>query len=113
MRRRWQSPLAGTTSYAKEFSALGPRDKQGRSLRELDLKERLFRYPCSFLIYSAAFDALPAPALDYLYRRLWLILTGGVNDRAYATLTAAERRAVLEILRETKPNLPPYFYQDR
>ena len=53
-------PVRGTTSFAKDFTARGPRDHQGRSLRDFDLKTRLFRYPCSYLIYSKAFDALPA-----------------------------------------------------
>jgi hypothetical protein len=108
---RLEAPVSGTTDFAKEFAAAGPQDKRGRSLRELDLKRRLFRYPCSFLIYSEAFDALPPPALDYLYRRLWLVLTGQAGEKEFAGLTAEDRRAVLEILRETKPNLPAYFRQ--
>jgi hypothetical protein len=103
------APLGGTSDFAKEFAAAGPRDKQGRSLRELDLKRRLFRYPLSFLIYSEAFDALPQPALDYFYRRLWLVLTGEAKEKGFAALSGEDRRAVLEILRETKPNLPDYF----
>lgn len=63
-------PITGTSPFAKEFAALGPRDKQGRSLRDLDLKTRLLRYPCSPLVYSDAFDALPAPAKDYVCQRL-------------------------------------------
>lgn len=55
----FDSPVEGTTSFAKEFSARGPQDTQGRSLRQLDLTARLFRFPCSYLIYSDAFAALP------------------------------------------------------
>lgn len=106
---RFQSPIKGTSSYAQDFAARGPRDKQGRSLRDLDLQQRLFKYPCSFLIYSEAFDALPKPALDYLYRRLYLVLTGQAKEKEFANLSAGDRRAALEILRETKRNLPDYF----
>ena len=106
---RLQSPVSGTSNFAKEFAALGPKDKQGRSLRDFDLKHRLFRYPCSYVIYTTAFDSLPKPALDYLYRKLWLVLTGQAQEKEFAALTASDRKAILEILRETKQNLPDYF----
>ncbi|MEP7271207.1 MAG: hypothetical protein ABI882_06860 [Acidobacteriota bacterium] len=109
----WQSPISGTTSFAREFAVQGPRDKQGRSLRDLDLKQRLFRYPCSYLIYSEAVDALPGPALDELYKQLWLALTGETKDKELAAIPAVDRRAVLDILRQTKPNLPAYFQQEK
>ena len=67
------------------------------------------RYPCSFMIYSAAFDELPAPARDAIYRRLWRILSGGDSAEKFARLSAADRRAIAEILRDTKPGLPAYF----
>ena len=41
------------------FPQRGPRDRKGRSLRDFDFKTRLFRYPLSYMIYSAQFDALP------------------------------------------------------
>jgi hypothetical protein len=53
------SPIKGTSGFAEQFEQLGPKDKQGRSLRQFDLGTRLFKYPCSYLIYSEAFDALP------------------------------------------------------
>jgi hypothetical protein len=56
---RLEAPMRGTSTFASEFAATGPRDSAGRSLKDLDLNHRLFRYPCSFLIYSDAFNALP------------------------------------------------------
>lgn len=106
---RLNAPLRGTTEFAKDFPALGPRDLQGRTLRDLDLQKRLFRYPCSYLIYSDAFDALPPQALDAVYRGLWQVLSGQSTDKAFARFSAPDRQAVLEILRATKPNLPAYF----
>ena len=103
------SPVRGTSSFAKEFVAAGPRDRAGRSLRDLDLNRRMFRYPCSFLIYSEAFDALPKPALEYFYRRLWEVLNGIDNDNSFKSLASADRKAILSILRQTKPDLPSYW----
>ena len=110
---RWQSPISGTSTFAKDFAAQAVRDKQGRSLRDLDLSRKLFRYPCSYLIYSEAFEALPKPALDELYKQLWLALTGQSKNKEFAAIPAADRQAVLEILRQTKRNLPEYFQQEK
>jgi hypothetical protein len=106
---RLEAPVQGTSTFTKEFAAAGPKDSTGRSLRDLDLNRRMFRYPCSFLIYSEAFDALPKPALDYFYRRLWDVLTGKDKDEAFATLTRSDREAILSILRQTKADLPSYW----
>jgi hypothetical protein len=101
-----EGPIAGTSDFAREFAARGPRDPRGRSLRDFDLKRRIFRYPCSYLIYSDAFDALPGPAKEYVYRRLLEVLTGREQGDGYKTLSAEDRRAILEILLATKPGLP-------
>ena len=99
-------PVAGTTTYARDFATLGPRDDRGRSLRDFDLERRLFRHPCSYLIYSEAFDALPEPARNFVYKRLLEVLTSLEPAKGYERLAAADRRAILEILLATKPNLP-------
>jgi len=108
-----EAPLTGkmksTSGFAEKFAALGPADRKGRSLRQLDLGRRLMRYPCSYMIYSEAFDALPAEAKSVIYSRMWQILSGQENAPKYAPLTAVDRQAILEILRETKPGLPNYF----
>jgi hypothetical protein len=102
--------VSGSSGFAQRFAASGPRDKNGRSLHELDLSRRLMKYPCSYLVYSAAFDALPPAARDPIYRRMWDILSGADrSDRYRAALTVADRRAVVEILKDTKHDLPAYF----
>lgn len=103
------SQIVGTSEFAAEFAARGPRDRQGRSLRDLDLRRRLVKYPCSYLIYSKAFDALPAPLRDEVYRGLWDILTRTARNDEYAHLSTADRTAILDILRETKTGLPGYW----
>lgn len=101
--------IVSTSGFAEVYSSQGPFDGRGRSLRRLDLEERLLRHPCSPLVYSAAFDALPARALDAVYRRMWTVLSGAAAEPRYARLSRADRLAVVEILRDTKPNLPDYF----
>ncbi len=100
-----EAPIRGTSGFAEEFAAGGPRDQKGRSLRDLDLDTRLMKYPCSYLIHSAAFDALPAPVKDYVSRRLYAVLKGTDRSDKFAHLTSSDRRAIFAILQDTKPEL--------
>lgn len=102
-------PVEGNPQFITDFTAQSVRDSKGRSLRDFDLKTRLFKYPCSFLIYSESFDAIPAVMREQLLRSLHDILTGKNTDPQFTRLSAEDRLAILEILRETKPNLPDYW----
>lgn len=101
--------VTGSTDFARRFESLGPRDSRGRSLREFDLRARLFKYPCSYLIYSEQFDALPDAAKSYIYRRLWQVLTGRDDSAAFSHLPDGLRDSLYEILRQTKAGLPAYW----
>jgi hypothetical protein len=102
-------PVKGTSGFADVFTKGGRRDARGRSLRDLDLQRRLLRYPCSYMIYTEAFDALLPAAKDAIYARMWAVLSGRLTEPRYRRLTASDRRAVVEILSETKRDLPPFF----
>ena len=99
----FEEPVAGNTTFATDFAKTGPYDRRGRSLRELDLNKRLLRYPLSYLVYSEQFDALPAPAKDQFFRRVREILTNENSSKDFAHLSDADRKAILEILADTKP----------
>jgi hypothetical protein len=102
--------IRGTSGFAERFAAGGPHDRKGRSLYELDLNKRLMKYPCSYLIYSPSFEALPPLAKDPIYKRLWEVLSGQEEDPRYqSVLSLAESSAIVEILRDTKKDLPAYF----
>jgi hypothetical protein len=102
--------VRGQSGFAERFSSTGPRDRRGRSLHELDLNRRLMKYPCSYLIDSPAFDALPPRAKAPIYTRLWQVLSGEERDARYQkALSRADRQAIVEILRDTKNGLPSYF----
>jgi hypothetical protein len=101
---KFPHPIRGTSGFTRSFEARGPRDSRGRSLRDLDLDTRLFKYPLSFLIYSEGFDYLPGAAKEYVYRRLDELLTGSDRSPTFSNLSTADRRAILEILRATKPD---------
>jgi hypothetical protein len=101
--------IRGNSGFAEKFTAVGPRDGKGRSLRELDLETRLLKYPCSYMIYSVGFEGLPVRAKNAVYDRLWEVLSGAARGEAYARLSPTDRRAIIEILRDTKRDLPASF----
>jgi len=108
-----KAPVKGVSAFTKTFAERGPRDPLGRSLRDFDLQKRLFRYPLSYLIYSAAFDGMPDLVRERIYRRIYEILNGQDQSKTFAGLSPASREAALEIVRATKPNLPKYWLAAR
>lgn len=106
---RLAGPVVGDPAFARDFTAAGPRDGRGRSLRDLDLERRLLRHPCSWLIHSESFDALPGEVREATLERLRQVLSGEDRSPDFAHLDAADRRAIGELLVATKPLLPPGF----
>ena len=97
-------PISGSSSFAAEFAKHAVRDRRGRSLRDLQLNGRLFKYPLSYLIYYYSLDALPSPVKEHVYRRLHEVLDGRDTNPRYAHLSPDDRTAIREILEETKPD---------
>jgi hypothetical protein len=84
--------VAGSNGYVQWFQDQGPKDSRGRSLRDLELHSRTFRYPLSYLIYSEGFDALPLFVRERVYARL-----------ASSLQATADGQAAFQILLATKP----------
>jgi hypothetical protein len=101
--------IRGTSTFAADFEKKGPRDKKGRSLRDFDLERRLFKYPCSYLIYSDSFEQMPAAVKEYVYQQIYDVLTNRHHGGGFDHLSAGDRQAILEILRDTKKDLPDYW----
>lgn len=97
------SPIKGSTSFASDYAAAAPKDKKGRSLGQLNLQSRVLEYSCSPMIYSSAFDGLPVEAKTQIFKRLHEILDGKDTSKPFAHLTDQGRKAIAEILSETKP----------
>ena len=103
------APITGPTSFAEEFAINAPTDAHGRSLRSLDLQQRLFRYPCSFLIYSKSFDALPEELRQRFWAKMDAVLCGREAGDKYAHLSPDDRSAIRDILGATKPGAPTHW----
>jgi hypothetical protein len=101
--------IIGTSGFREKFETLGPFDRKGRSLRQFDLHKRMMLYPCSYMVYSKAFEALPSAAKWLVYARMRDILTGHSAESRYAGISRSERQAVIEILQDTKSDFPRHL----
>jgi hypothetical protein len=104
--------VRGTSEFAAEFAKLGPRDGQGRSLRQFDLQRRMFKYPCSYLIYSPAFTDLPKEMRDYVWQRMDQVLRGRDTSQEFAHLSSEDRLAIRQILGQTHSQAPEAWRRD-
>lgn len=101
--------IEGGSEFQKAFRANRKKDKEGHSLKDLRLYERLFKYRCSYLIYSEAFTNLPNEFKEVFFKKLHGILTDSATYPDYAYLGSAERKRIYEILTETLSGLPEYW----
>ena len=108
-----ESRIKGSSKFVRKFVARGPHDVQGRSLRMFDLHKRLFRYPCSYLIYSNSFDGLEPVLKARIYDRLWTVLTKQDRSKKYDHLQASTGNEIIDILNNTKKDLPAYWNSSR
>lgn len=94
--------VPGDAAFRADFLARRKAAKDGKSLRDLDLSTRLFRYRCSYMIYSPAFTGLPGPLKQEVFRQMRVAL-GENAVGEYAFLGAEEKRSIRRILAETLP----------
>jgi hypothetical protein len=106
------SPISGNPEFVRRFADQAKRDSSGRSLRDLDLNERLFKLPCSFLIQSESFDQLPDVIRGLILEKLVEGLTAGEPPKDFQHLTNEQRRGILEVLQDTKPEFAALLPQD-
>jgi hypothetical protein len=97
--------ITGSSGFADNFQDRGPKDNQGRSLRDLNLETRTFEYPLSYLVYSEAIEALPGEVKRYLFDGIRRVLSGELQDDAFSHLDTQTREAIIAILRATKPDI--------
>jgi len=98
--------VVGDAAYRNDFLRTRRADARGASLKDFDLQTRLFRYRCSYMIYSAAFTGLPPEMKQRVYRRVWQALNVARPDPEYAYLPTAEKQSIQAILRATLKDLP-------
>ena len=88
--------------YLRDFQTRRIATASGASLRDLDLRTRLLRYRCSYMIHTASFAALPVEFKERVLAQLTAALREENGGADFAYLPALEKRAIYAILRETK-----------
>jgi hypothetical protein len=96
--------IRGSVLFADDFQSAGPRDAQGRSLRDFDMKTRMFKYPCSYLIHGDSFASLEPSLRHEIVRQVKSILGENEPSERFTHLTADDRSNILAILSETHPD---------
>lgn len=96
--------VSGSPAFQAAFRRNRHADSQGRSLKDFNLKTRLFDHRCSYMIYSTSFQGLPGPLKKAVYAELDQVLTsGGRESDVFEYLPVEERQAIRQILLETDP----------
>lgn len=93
--------VEGSVEFQEDFEAQFPRTADGRSLADFELNSRLFKYRCSYMVYSEAFQQLPAPVKRRVISGLKEVLESPTADDDYPAMKLTERRRTADILRET------------
>ncbi|MCL4179507.1 MAG: hypothetical protein KJ072_17400 [Verrucomicrobia bacterium] len=107
-----ESGVQGNHLFPAAFTRNRRPDPQGRSLKDLDLRTRLFAVRCSYMIYSLAFDNLPHELKHAVFLKLRVILDTKIVPPRFDHLGDAERTAIREILLATKPDLRAAWQAD-
>jgi hypothetical protein len=95
------APIDGNKRTMMDFVKQGPRDANQQTLRQLDLRTRLFRYRLSFLVHSLGFKGMPIQARTYCWIRIKAALANAA-DRLTVKLDENERKTIHEILQATE-----------
>jgi hypothetical protein len=98
--------LQGDALFQAAFRQGRRMTKSGASLKDFDLRTRMFKHRCSYMIYTPMFAALPGELKNRIHTRLRAALDVDHPAPAYAYLPSEEKRAIHAILKETLTDLP-------
>ncbi len=93
--------VEGALEFQAAFESKSRKSSENRSLRDFRLYERLFKYRCSYVIYSEVFGHLPEVLKKSVLNRLAGILTSKAVDPEFSYLSESERERIFSILSET------------
>lgn len=101
--------VEGDAAFIREFQRNKKAVSAGPSLKDFDLKTRIFKYRCSYMLYTDSWQKLPAALRERVYFKMGEGLREQNPNPAYAHLPAEEKRAIRAILKETLPGLPAWW----
>ena len=98
--------IEGSVAFQRAYIKRFPKSSDGRSLADFRLYERLFKYPCSTMVYSEAFDHLPKPLRQEVIRQMHEVLTSEPSPENHPQLSASTRKKIQRILKDTLEGWP-------
>lgn len=107
-----QGGIEGDPAFQEAFAKNAPQTKDGRSLKDFQLLTRLFKYRCSYMVYSLTFKHLMPQLKETVLAELWKALEDKDPAGRYAYLGGSERKNIKHILAETLEDAPASWKQD-
>ena len=98
-----ENGVEGDPAFQEVFTKRFPKSKDGRSLADFQLNDRLFKHRCSYMVYSKAFETLPPRVKSAVIRQLHVILEGEPAPENHPSIKSSERRKIAAILSDTLP----------
>ncbi len=96
----------GGEAFQEAFAQNRRPSSEDRALKDLRLYERMFKYRCSYVIYSEVFDHLTPWLKEAVYLQLSNALRSEDDNDLSGHLSLTERQRILAILQETKEDWP-------
>ncbi|HYF36836.1 MAG TPA: hypothetical protein VD994_16185 [Prosthecobacter sp.] len=101
--------VAGDPAFITEFQRNKKPAAGGVSLKDFDLRNRIFKFRCSYMLYTESWLKLPQALKERVYYKMAEGLREQNANPVYAHLAADEKRAIRTILKETLPGLPSWW----
>lgn len=100
--------ITGDAAFTKDFLSDRRTTKAGLSLKDLDMKTRIFKHRCSYMLYTDTWKEAPKDLKERVYYHMALYLRDQ-PDALHAHLAPGERVAIRSILKETMNDLPAWW----
>ncbi len=101
--------IEGDPDFIRDFQSHRVATRNGQSLKEFDLKTRLFKYRCSYMLHTDSWTQTPRELQERVYFHMAQGLKETGTPRDFSHLPVAERLAIRSILKETLPGLPSWW----
>jgi len=101
--------IDGDPAFIRDFQRNKKPVSNGASLKDFDLKSRLFKYRASYMLYTDSWQKLPKEIKDRVYYKMAEGLRDQNPSPAFAHLPSDEKRAIRSILKDTLPGLPSWW----
>ncbi len=98
-----ENGIEGDPTFLNAFTRRFPKTKDGRSLADFQLNDRLFKHRCSYMVYSKTFESLPPRIKSAVISSLHQLLESNPAEGNHPAIKSSERRKIIAILSETPP----------